>query len=183
MSENCDQPRLGHESTPEFLRLFCENQPRLFAYILVLVPKWHDAEEILQETSVVLWRSFSHFQPGTDFWAWAKTTAFHRVLSFRKRQKRLAVPLSDRFIEAVAEEYGKLTDELEEQLQALAKCVEKLTPEESQLITMCYEPNVVIRDVAVQLDRPAGTVYKSLTRIRRTLMKCVEETLSEGDRR
>jgi RNA polymerase sigma-70 factor, ECF subfamily len=65
----------------------------------------------------------------------------------------------------------------------LAKCVEKLTPEESQLITACYEPTAVIRDVAAQLGRPAGTVYKSHTRIRRSLMQCVEETLSEGDRR
>jgi RNA polymerase sigma-70 factor, ECF subfamily len=183
MSDNCNQSRPGHESTPEFLRLFCDAQPRLFAYILALVPKWHDAEEILQETSVVLWESFGQFQPGTDFWAWAKTTAFHRVLSFRKRQKRLAVPLSDRFIAAVAEEYGKLTDELEEQLLALAKCVEKLSPEEGQLITACYDAGAVTREVAARLGRPAGTVYKSLTRIRRTLMTCVEQTLSEGDRR
>jgi RNA polymerase sigma-70 factor, ECF subfamily len=182
MSESYNKSEPGHTSTPEFLRLFCENQSRLFSYVLVMVPNWHDAEEILQDTSVALWQSFSQFQPGTDFWSWAKTTAFHRVLSFRKRQKRLAVLLSNQFIEAVAEEYGKLTDELEEQLQALAKCVEKLSPEESQLITACYEPSVVIRDVATQLGQPAGTVYKSLTRIRRALMKCIEETLSEGDR-
>jgi RNA polymerase sigma-70 factor, ECF subfamily len=183
MSDDRNQRRSGVESTPEFLQLFCTTQPRLFAYILTMVPQWHDAEEILQETSVALWQSFDQFQPGTDFWAWAKTTAFHRVLSFRKRHKRLAVPLSDQFIEMVAKENDDLTDELEEQLQALAKCVDKLSAEECELITACYEPDAVTKDVAAQLGRPAGTVYKSLTRIRRTLMECIEQTLSEGNRR
>jgi RNA polymerase sigma-70 factor, ECF subfamily len=183
MLEDPNPSRDSLESTPEFLHLFCTAQPRLFAYILTMVPKWHDAEEILQETSVALWQSFDQFRPATDFWAWAKTTAFHRVLSFRKRQKRLAMPLSDQFVEVMDKEFDKLTGELEEQLQAMAECVDRLSPEERELITACYEPGAVTRDVAIQLGHPPGTVYKSLTRIRRTLMKCIEQTLSKGSRR
>lgn len=183
MSENFVQSEPNPERTADFLRLFSANQPRLFAYILAMVPKWHDAEEILQQTSVVLWQSFGQFQPGTDFRAWANKTAFHQVLSFRKRQKRLAVPLSEQFVEAVAAECDNLADDLEEQLQALAKCVEKLAPDERELIAACYEPDAVTKQVAAQFGRPAGTVYKSLTRIRRLLFKCIEQSLSEGRRR
>jgi RNA polymerase sigma-70 factor, ECF subfamily len=183
MSEEPVQSEPDSERTAEFLRLFSANQPRLFAYILAMVPKWHDAEEILQQTSVVLWRSFDQFQSGTDFRAWANKTAFHQVLSFRKRQRRLAVPLSEQFVEAVADQCREMADDLDEQLQALAKCVEKLPPDERRLIAACYEPNAVTRRVAAQFGQPAGTVYKSLTRIRRGLLKCIEQTVAEDQRR
>lgn len=182
VSEGSIPFRSDDERTAEFLRLWAAHQPRLFAYILAMAPQWHDAEEILQETSVVLWRSFDQFRPGTDFRAWAGKAAFHQVLSFRKRQKRVAVPVSQAFVEAIAEQYDELGNDLDEQLRTMADCVEKLSPSERELITACYEPNAVTRDVAAALGRPAGTVYKSLTRIRRMLMQCIEQTLSEGRR-
>ena len=182
MSEDGFQLKREDEPTAEYLRLFSTHQRRLFAYILALVPNWHDAEEILQDTSVILWQSFHQFESGTNFWAWANRTAFHQVLSYRKRKKRLAVPFGDQFIEAVAAEYDSSADDLDEQLQTLAKCVEKLSSDERKLITACYQPGAVTKKVAAMLGRPAGTIYKSLTRIRRMLMDCIEQTRSEGDR-
>ena len=102
MSEDFSQTGSNPDRTAEFLRLYTLHQPRLFAYVLTMIPKWHDAEEVLQETSVVLWQAFGQFQLGTDFRAWANKTALNQVLSFRKRHKRLAVPLSERFVEAIA---------------------------------------------------------------------------------
>ncbi len=78
-----------------FLRLFVTHQPGIFAYILSLVPHWSDAEEILQETSVVLWRSFGDFTIGTNFKSWALTVAHNQVLAFLKRNKRTPVTLAD----------------------------------------------------------------------------------------
>jgi len=177
-----NHPSAGSESdrTNRFLHLYSVAQPRLFAYILAMIPRWHDAEEVLQETSVVLWKSFDRFEEGTNFWAWAKTTALHQVLSFRKRQKKQAMPLERKFIEAVSKEYGRMADDLEEQLLALAECVDKLPAGERDLIVACYEPETTIREVAARLGRPEGTVYKSLTRIRRELLDCIERSVSEG---
>ncbi len=183
MTKNATPAVSDSERTSQFLQLYSVTQPRLFAYILAMIPAWHDAEEVLQETSVVLWQSFDQFQQGTNFWAWAKTTALHQVLSFRKRKKRQPSPLENRFVELVAKEYGLMANDLEDQLLALAKCVEKLPPNERELIVACYEPDTTIQAVASQFGRPAGTVYKSLTRIRRALMTCIEETLLEGPRR
>jgi RNA polymerase sigma-70 factor, ECF subfamily len=177
------QPVPATEATAEFLRLFSANQARLFAYLLTLLPQWHDAEEVLQETSVVLWRSFDQFQAGTNFLAWARKTAFHQTLTFRKRNKRHCVPFSEEFIASVAQEAEGMAETLEEQLHTMGKCVERLPSEHRRLVTLCYQPGVTTQEVATQLGRPAGTIYKSLTRIRRTLMECIERALSQGDRR
>lgn len=183
MLEHPTHPEPDAERTSQFLQLYSVNQPRLFAYILAMIPIWQDAEEVLQEVSVVLWQAFDQFEQGTNFWAWSKKVAFNQVLSFRKRTKKLPIPISEGFIQAVSEEYASQADELDGQLLALAGCVEKLSPNERELISACYGPNTTIRQMASQLGRPEGTVYKSLTRIRRALLMCIERTLSEGGRR
>jgi RNA polymerase sigma-70 factor (ECF subfamily) len=183
MQDDFEQLDTQSQATAEYLRLFAANQARLFGYLLTLLPQWHDAEEILQETSVVLWRSFDQFEPGTNFLAWARTIAFHQVLNFRKRNKRRAMLFSDDFFASVAAESDDMADSLEEQLQTMSECMKGLPSDHRRLIGLCYQPNVTTQQVAEQLGRPAGTVYKTLTRIRRTLMECIERTLSQGERR
>jgi len=183
MSDIPAQSGPDSERTAQFLQLYSVNQPRLFSYILAMIPAWQDAEEVLQEASIVLWQSFDQFEPGTNFWAWSKKVALNQVFTYRKRAKRLPIPISDSFITAVTEEYSDQADDLDSELEVLAECVEKLTPNERELISACYEPEVTIRQAASRLGRPEGTVYKSLTRIRRSLLKCIERTISEGGRR
>ncbi len=119
-------PASPGDSTPEFLRLMSAHQSQIFAYILSLLPNWDDAQEVYQETSVILWKAFGSFEPGTNFRAWAAKTAFHQVLAFRKRQKRLPLPMSDEFLKTVAEEVDATADALQDEVRALRGCVQKL---------------------------------------------------------
>src|ERR1022692_4743944 len=72
----------------EFIQLFTGHESRLRAYVLSLVPRWSDAEEIVQQCSVILWKKFDHFQSGTNFFAWACQIARLEVKDYRKKQKR-----------------------------------------------------------------------------------------------
>src|SRR5262245_18972639 len=109
-----------------FVRLLGQNQRRVFLYVMGLVPNWSDAEEIIQETNLVLWREFHTFQLGTNFAAWACKVAFHQVLAFRKKRQRDRLEFSPAFLEAVAAEAAEDADFLEERSQALAGCIGKL---------------------------------------------------------
>ncbi len=46
-----------------FVSLFAQVHDNLFAYIFSLLPHWPDAEDVFQQTSLVLWRKFGSFQP------------------------------------------------------------------------------------------------------------------------
>ncbi len=161
-----------------FLRLFTASQPYLFAYIYTLLPDWNDAEEVLQETSLALWRSFDEFDQGTNFKAWACKVAFYQVLSFRKRRKRTPVPISREAIEAVADETVELAQSLDDQLRALAGCVNRLGPRDRTLLDRFYGLGLPVKTIAEQLGRPVGTITKALTRIRRMLFACIERSLA-----
>lgn len=59
------------ESRKRLMALMTRHQRQIFAYIYTLVPDRHDAEDLLQETSLVICEKFDEFRPGSDFVAWA----------------------------------------------------------------------------------------------------------------
>jgi len=54
------------EQTEQFASLLTRNQRRIYLFILACCES-RDAEEVLQETSIVLWRKFDQFKGDTDF--------------------------------------------------------------------------------------------------------------------
>ena len=69
--------------TEEFMRLFTHHQRHVYGYIRGLVPSLVEAEEVLQQTNLLLWEKFDQFQPGTNFRAWACKVAYLTVLKHR----------------------------------------------------------------------------------------------------
>ena len=78
----------------EFLALLGQQELQLSACIHALVPSWHDAEDIIQETRLRLWRDFGKFQSGSDFSAWACTIARYVVRAYVKESQRKPMLLS-----------------------------------------------------------------------------------------
>ena len=57
MNEVPDQPA----SQQEFLRVFLANEREILRYVVALVPNLGDAQEIVQQTAVVLWEKFDEY--------------------------------------------------------------------------------------------------------------------------
>ncbi len=165
----------------EFIQLFTANESSLRAYVLSLVPRWTDAEEIVQQCSVVLWKKFSQFRTGTNFFAWACQVARLEVKDYRRRQKRDRVVFSDEFIEAIADDALASQSELLVRLGALQHCVEKLSRDQRELLRLRYNDSGSIDSVAAAVNRSVDAVYKSLSRIRQALHDCINRTLAVGD--
>jgi RNA polymerase sigma-70 factor (ECF subfamily) len=162
----------------EFVQLFTRNQRRLYLFILGQCPSPADAEEILQETNIVIWKKFHQFEPGTNFTAWACRIARFEVLKFRERHRRDRLQFSDEFVRQVAEASAESSPMLEARRQALAKCLEKLRPQDRELIRKRYATGQSGQSVAEALQRPVNSIYQSLGRIRRVLLECVNRQLS-----
>jgi len=79
---------VGRDRMAEFVELYSSHYPRLQFYIMAMLPTANDASDVLQETSLVLWRKFDTFQSGTNFFAWACKIARLQALKHRERQGR-----------------------------------------------------------------------------------------------
>lgn len=162
----------------EFVRLFTRHQRALFLYLLTRVPNPVEAEEILQEANIIIWRKFEQFTPGTNFLAWATQIAKYELLKYRERYQRDKLHFSDLVVEQLAAEETPDTTYWETRRLALVKCLGKLRAKDRELIERRYSPGQNGLSLAELLERPVNSVYQSLGRIRRTLLECIHRELS-----
>jgi RNA polymerase sigma-70 factor (ECF subfamily) len=164
-----------------FLRLFLQNQRRLYSYVLTLLPHRADAEDVLQEASLVMWDKFHERRPPDDFVAWGCRIAYFKVLDFSKKRQRCRVRFSQQLLERVAEtaieQAGAL--QLEERREALAGCIEKLAPRDRDLLGRRLAAGATTETTAAAVGRSVEAVYKALARIRKALFDCVTRSLAQ----
>src|SRR6188472_2027651 len=121
----------------EFARQFSRNARRVYGFIMTLVFNYHDAEEVFQNTSVVLWNKFGEFQPGSDFFAWASRVAYYEVLSLLKQRRRSRM-LTDETLELLATEAIAVSDRPSERNEALEDCLSRLDAADRALLQERY---------------------------------------------
>jgi RNA polymerase sigma-70 factor (ECF subfamily) len=166
-----------------FLRLFLQNERRLYAYVLTLLANHADADDVLQEASLVMWDKFDEQHPPDDFAAWGCRIAYFKVLDFRKKRQRSRVQFSEALLERIAETAIEQAAALQlaERREALAGCVARLAPGERDLLTRRYTHGASVETIAAQLGRSADAIYKSLARVRRALFECVTRRLASEE--
>jgi RNA polymerase sigma-70 factor (ECF subfamily) len=175
-------------TTPEsgkmerFAALLASCQRRVFLYAMGLLHNPADAEEVLQETNLVLWRKFDQYQPGSDFGQWACRVAHYEVLKVREKKARQERLFSGEFIEVLAAESASSVDRTDARREALAGCLKKLREQDRQLLMHRYQPSATTRSVAEALGRSVQGTRKSLHRVRMALLACIQRTLATGER-
>jgi len=168
-------PESDHAAHDEFMELFLEHQPRIYAYIRSLLFQRADADDVMQETVSVLWRKFDQFQRGTNFDRWALRTAYHQVRYFRQKKARESRRLlfSDELVEILAGESELLVDDAEDTLAALEACLRKLSARQRDLVRWRFEPDATNRSLAKRIGKSESVVSRTLNRIYESLLKCI----------
>ncbi|MEM7015074.1 MAG: sigma-70 family RNA polymerase sigma factor [Verrucomicrobiota bacterium] len=169
-----DQP--NHD---DFLRRFTKAEPALRGYVRSLVPSAADADDVLQEVAITLWKKFAEFEGGSpeDFRRWSFTVAKFKVLSWKRDLGRDRHLFSDDLLDRLAEESGSRSERLTAQREALQRCVEKLPKNQRKLVDAAYAPKARMDELASSLGRTAMAVYKQLHRIRQALAECTNRQL------
>jgi RNA polymerase sigma-70 factor, ECF subfamily len=166
------------DRTTEFVGMFAAHDRGIYKYILTLVAAPATAQEIFQETSVVLWQKYDEFETGSNFFAWACRIAYFEVLKHRQAHRRDKLCFNDALLETIAVERTEAEDALQARRLVLPGCMQKLRPADRELVERRYAGSCSMQEVAEKMHRPLNTIYKALERIRRTLMKCIETTMA-----
>ncbi len=171
----------ANERKLEFARDLERHQARLFGYIHSLVRDLDDADDLFQQTSLILWKKYGEFDPTRSFFAWACGVARLEVSNFLRSRSRSKVYFSDELNLLLLDAQAELTeDELGDRRDALAGCVQKLRERDRGLIEECYGAACCISEVAERRRRSPQSVHNSLRRIRRALFECIHRALAQG---
>ena len=160
-----------------FVRLLAEHERYLSGYVYNLIPNATDAEDILQDIKVALWKAFDQYEQGTNFGAWSRKVAFHRVMAFRKKKaiegKRLT--FSNECVEYLAEHFGNDNDYADEMSRRLSQCIDKLKKSHQELVYLRYKEAYSIQEISLRTGKTVDSSYRALSRIRLTLRHCIQK--------
>lgn len=160
-----------------FLRLLMQNQKSLFGFILSMIPHQPTAEDLLQETIMVMWRKFDEYRPNTNFRAWGFKIAKFNILQFHSRTKNSRVIFSTEALDNIAAtREAPLSND--RSLDAIIHCIEKLTTKDKRLIEMRYFDQMKIKQIAASLQRPIHGMYKTMGRIHHLLQQCLARAIA-----
>lgn len=165
------------DRTEEFVSLLAEHSQEIYVYIFRLTLNRNDADDVFQETNLVLWRKFDTFSPGTNFKSWAYRIAANQVLAWSKRVKRERLTFSTVFMETIARNMDDENFRLNERVRIFSECMDLLLERHRNLISMRYDKQLDVRDIASKKQKSVDAVYHALNRIRRKLIDCVNRKL------
>ena len=173
-SDESADPKL-HE---RFLTEYNPVHPRLLGYLISLVGNRHDAEDVLQRTSITLWRKFDQYEPDTNFFAWAATVAFYEARNFQRLAIHTRIRFDDDLLALIADERVADLSHQEPRRLALGQCLASLSDSNRALLEAVYIDNADIGELARQSGRAPQTFYNRLNTLRRTLARCIDERVT-----
>ena len=122
----------------QFVELIAGCQGRLFAHIVAVLGNADRANEVLQETNLVLWRKSDDFEMGTNFDAWAFRVASFQVMAYRQRQLRDKLMFDQNLVENISRRVQERSECYETRLKQLDRCIEKLPARSRDVIKRRY---------------------------------------------
>ncbi len=171
------------DQTEAFLMLLTEHEKRLGIYVTGLVACPQDAQDILQEGKIVMWRNFKAFKLGTNFPAWARKILFYQILAYRRRSKRMPTSMLNEDTLVILNEAAESAIREKRWVKreiALQDCLQKMGEEHQQVVHMRYRDEASIEKIAHRMDRTEGAIYRLLSRLRQTLYECVESKTEQA---
>jgi RNA polymerase sigma-70 factor (ECF subfamily) len=163
----------------QFVERFVRSQDRIYAYVATLLPNRADAEEVFQQTSLILWKKWQEFDLTRDFVRWACGIAYLEVRNFlRKHRSAGRVGFSEQILEQVAQTRMEAHPLLDARRQALATCLERLDPDRRALLERCYAGKDSVKLIAAEIGKTVNGLYLTLKRLRRALFECINRTLA-----
>ncbi|KUR75692.1 sigma-70 family RNA polymerase sigma factor [Novosphingobium sp. FSW06-99] len=146
---------------------------KLFGVALRILPERQEAEEVLQEVYLTVWRRAGAFDParGTAM-TWLITLARNRALDrLRQSRRRPSDPIE------LAGEVADPEPDAEQQAMAsdeagrIAWCLDRLDGDDARMIRTAFFEGASYADLATRAARPLGTIK---SRIRRALIRLKE---------
>ena len=171
----------------EFLGLYTRNYRSIYALLLAFVGNTAAADDLMQQTSMLLWTKFDQFNgegdsPHEEFGRWARTIARNVARNFRRFQLGRHVIFDDDLLAKIAWTRAAADELLELRRTALRTCLQALSPSDASLLKACYGGASTPAEKAAETGRTRDAVYKALRRIRIRLYRCVSLRLNLEER-
>lgn len=185
--------RAGLGDRAAFATLYERTSPHLYAVVLRINRDRGQAEDVLQEVYVNVWRAARTFdaaqsQPLT----WLTSIARNRAIdSLRRAATQPQVHTSHTSDEEDSDVYDNMADPASGPLEmlsqasdarALSHCMDGLSAQQRQSVALAFYDGLTHAEVASHLGQPLGTVKSWVRRALAALKGCLEQATLRDER-
>ena len=167
-----------HQSKPAFIELFNRVSSKLKAYAIRCGANQADAEEIVQECLLIVWRKAPTFNPqAASAITWLFTIVRNKRIDFVRKQRPDLIGSYDLWPEPETEQ---LENHVESDLNAniIRKLLYELPEEQRQIVFKVYFEGKSHSEIANELDLPLGTIKSRLRLAMKKLDTLAKENMS-----
>ncbi|HWL07846.1 MAG TPA: sigma-70 family RNA polymerase sigma factor [Planctomicrobium sp.] len=166
----------------EFSQHLIQHHQTLLRYIRTFVPRYNDAEEVLQRVAISLWEKAAEFDPQREFLPWALRFAHIQILNFRKEKARDRLVFSEETLNILRDFREELIPFLETQREvqreALKECLRRVRTEELSLLQRRYGDSGTMVSLAEETGSTVKSLYRRLDRVRELVGRCVKRRMA-----
>jgi RNA polymerase sigma factor (sigma-70 family) len=159
-----------------FAELYARTSSRLFGVCLRMLRQRSDAEEVLQEVFVTVWRRARDFDSTVaSATTWLVTLTRNRAID-RLRQHRARAPLEAIDFDNLADERvgPPAHAEASQEYARLRGCLESLEPKDRYSIREAFYSGATYKELAERSQQPLGTMKSRIRRALAQLRTCLE---------
>lgn len=155
---------------------------QVFHLILRIVGNREDAEELTQDVFLKAFGQLSGFRGKSSFSTWLYAIAYHTAVSHVRKQNFATNVMDEQELSALSDKVvdEALDEENEERIALLRHAIGQLEAEEQAIVTLFYEEEKSLHDLARITGLTESNLKVKLHRIRKKLyllMKKEEEKL------
>lgn len=167
-----------HQSKQAFIELFNRVSSKLKAYAIRCGANQADAEEIVQECLLIVWRKAPTFNPqAASAITWLYTIVRNKRIDFIRKQRPDLIGSDDLWPEPETED---LENHVESDLNAniIRTLLYELPEEQRQIVFKVYFEGKSHSEIANELDLPLGTIKSRLRLAMKKLDTLAKENMS-----
>jgi len=166
----------------EFAVLWATAFPRLRVFVLMCVPSYHDAEDVIQETAVAAASDFDRYDRNRSFMAWVLGIARNRILRhWRGKGTARQILFDEETLLQVEDAFAKVELNPDPRHEALEACLGQLSVRARRLVEHRYVQGLNIEQISARMGLTVKSAYSQLYRIRQALAECMRRRLHGGE--
>lgn len=166
----------GEADPRAFAELYERTSPRLFGICLRMLRDRHEAEEVLQEVFVTVWRRARDFDAALAApTTWLVTLTRNKAID-RLRQRGARAPLAPIDFDSLADERPgpSAHAQASEEYEHLRRCLEALEAKDRASVREAFFGGATYKELAERSRLPLGTMKSRIRRALAQLRTCLE---------
>ena len=154
------------DKTQQFLAALNENKGLIFKIAVIYSNSIDDRNDLVQEITYQLWKSFDTFEKKSSLATWMYRVALNTAITlFRKKTKS---PQTDELMDFHQRAFMEDDGEKQQQISLLYKVI-KMLPNVERAIVMMYLDDIPYREIAENLGITEVNARVKMNRLKKTL--------------